>query len=135
MPTVSLTYQGSLRTEAVHEKSNNVLLTDAPTDNHGKGETFSPTDLVATAMISCMVTVMGILARKRNMNMGNVSSSVEKIMVNSPRRIGGMNIIITLSNHRLSMNERHLLEQTALNCPVAKSIHPDIQTHVKFVYN
>lgn len=134
MPTVSLTYEGSLRTRLVHEKSGSLLQTDAPVDNHGKGEAFSPTDLVAAALISCMVTVMGILAESKGFDMGKVTGSVNKIMGENPRRITGLDLVLEFSNPHLSQKERQMLENAAMNCPVAKSIHPEIIVQVRFNY-
>ncbi len=134
MPTVSLTYEGSLRTRLVHEKSGSPLQTDAPVDNHGKGEAFSPTDLVAAALISCMVTVMGILAESKGFDMGKVTGSVNKIMGENPRRITELDLVLNFSNPNLSQKERQMLENTAMNCPVAKSIHPEIIVQVRFNY-
>lgn len=133
--TVSLRYLGGLKTHAVHEESSTELITDAPTDNHGNGETFSPTDLIASSLVSCMMTVMGIEADKSDIQMGEVSGSVEKIMAPSPRRISQLNIELHFGSHQLNEAEKLILQDKALNCPVAKSIHPDIQVNVKFKYD
>lgn len=135
MNTIEFQYQGQLRTGATHLKSGNSLTTDAPVDNHGKGETFSPTDLVATALVSCMITVMGIKAEKHGCDMGEVTGSVKKVMADNPRRIGQLNVVIEFQGHRLSGQERALMQQTALNCPVAKSLHPDITQQVQFIFD
>ncbi len=105
MHTAKVTYQGELRTEAEHLRSGNVIHTDAPVDNNGKGEAFSPTDLVATATLTCMITMMGIKARKSDINMGEVSGSVKKIMVPAPRRIGELVIELNFEQHNLSDTE------------------------------
>ncbi len=135
MNTASFKYLGGLRTEATHLKSGSNLVTDAPTDNHGKGETFSPTDLVATALVTCMITVVGIQAEKHGWDLGEITSSVKKVMVSAPRRIGQLNVSIEFRGHRLNDLERNLVQQTALNCPVALSLHPDISQQVKFVFD
>ena len=132
--TAKTVYLGDLRTASVHLKSGNEILTDAPTDNHGKGEAFSPTDLMAAAMTTCMITVMGIAAEKNDWQMGEVIASVKKIMADNPRRIAKLEIEIYFSHHHLSATEKSLLEQIAINCPVAKSMHPDVVNQVKFEY-
>ncbi|HHG84342.1 MAG TPA: OsmC family peroxiredoxin [Bacteroidetes bacterium] len=118
-----------------HTKSGNQLVTDAPIDNNGKGEAFSPTDLVAAGLISCMVTVMGIHADRRGLNMGNVRGFVEKTMVNAPRRIAQLNVRIEFFNHSLSTPERQSLETIAINCPVAASLSPEIVQQTRFIYD
>jgi len=133
-PTSTIEYLGELRTEAIHVRSSNKIITDAPTDNHGKGEAFSPTDLLATSLVSCMITVMGIVAEKREITLGKVQGSVEKIMSSGPRRVSELNVQLTFSEYDLSEAERKILEDTALNCPVAKSTHPDITVNLKFTY-
>lgn len=133
--TANIEYLGELRTQAVHISSKSEITTDAPTDNNGKGELFSPTDLVATALVSCMITVMGIHAQKNNLHMGDLKGNVEKIMVSAPRRISMLNLELTFTGHRLNESEKKHLETIAINCPVAKSIHPDIAMNVKFSYS
>ncbi len=133
-PTSTIEYLGELRTEAIHVRSSNKIITDAPTDNHGKGEAFSPTDLLATSLVSCMITVMGIKAGKNEIAMGQVKGSVEKIMASGPRRVKELNVHLTFSDYDLNEAEKKFLEDTAINCPVAKSIHPDITVNLKFTY-
>lgn len=135
MSTATVTYQGDLRTEATHVRSESTLLTDAPVDNHGKGEAFSPTDLVATATLSCMITMMGITANKNDIDMGEVSGSVKKIMTPAPRAIGALQIEIKFGGQHLSDTDKALLENAALSCPVSRSLHPNIAINVKFVYD
>lgn len=118
----------------IHIRSGNSLITDAPTDNHGKGEAFSPTDLLAASMISCMVTVMGIAAEKRGWDMGQVKGTVEKHMAANPRRIARLDCHIHFTGNSLTADQRKLLEEVALNCPVAKSIHPDMEYNTEFSY-
>lgn len=134
MNTADFKYLGELRTESTHLRSGNSIVTDAPTDNHGKGEAFSPTDLVATSLVTCMITVMGIKAEKHGMDMGEVTGTVKKVMASEPRRVAQLNVEITIKGHRLSSNERNILEKTAITCPVSHSLHPDINQHVKFSY-
>lgn len=134
MVQIDIVYQGRLRTEATHGPSKTTVVTDAPVDNHGRGESFSPTDLVATALGSCMLTIMGIVAERRGLDLSGTRVVVEKHMVTDPvRRIGRLPVTITL-NRDYSAEERKLLEAAALTCPVHKSLHPDIDKPVTFVY-
>ncbi|MBF9238399.1 OsmC family protein [Hymenobacter sp. BT683] len=134
MNTATARYAGQLRTEATHVASGNVIQTDAPTDNHGRGEAFSPTDLVSTALGSCMMTVMGIVAARHELSLVDSTFAVVKHMSSeAPRRIAQIDITFSLSA-ALSANDRALLERTALTCPVALSLHPDIRQNVVFLY-
>ncbi|MCC7172286.1 MAG: OsmC family protein [Planctomycetes bacterium] len=134
MVQIDIVYQGRLRTEATHGPSKTTVVTDAPVDNHGRGESFSPTDLVATALGSCMLTIMGIVAERRGLDLSGTRVVVEKHMVSDPvRRIGRLPVKITL-NRACNAEERKLLEAAALTCPVHKSLHPDIDKPVTFVY-
>ncbi len=131
--TSSIIYEGQLRTSATHLQSQSVIETDAPTDNHGKGERFSPTDLVATALGSCMLTIMGIKAGEMNIELTGVKIDIQKHMKADPRRIGGVDVIFTFpSTLTLSEKEKTILQNAALTCPVAKSLHPDIAQNVSF---
>lgn len=131
--TSSIIYKGHLRTNATHLQSQSVIETDAPTDNHGKGERFSPTDLVATALGSCMLTIMGIKAGEMNIDLTGVKIDIQKHMKADPRRIGGVDVIFTFpSSLNLSEKEKTILQNAALTCPVAKSLHPDISQNVSF---
>jgi uncharacterized OsmC-like protein len=132
--TSTVTYEGALRTTATHIKSGNAITTDAPTDNHGKGENFSPTDLVATALASCMVTVMGIKANAKGINMDGTTSEITKIMASHPRRIAEVQIRIVMPANDYSAEDKKLLEHTARTCPVAKSVHPDMVQQVEFIW-
>ncbi len=131
--TSKVEYQGGLRTAAVHIKSNNTLITDAPTDNQGKGEAFSPTDLVATALASCMLTIMGIKANAMEIDLEGTKAEVIKIMATDPRRIDEVKIAIQL-NQQFDEKTRKILEKAALTCPVAKSLHPDLKQTITFDY-
>ncbi|UYQ91545.1 OsmC family protein [Chitinophaga horti] len=133
MQTAEIVYNGELRTTSTHVRSGTVVETDAPVDNNGKGERFSPTDLVSSALGSCMMTLMGISAKQHNWNIDGTKISILKIMGTDPRRITGVNVEITFpAGHGLGEKERAILERTALTCPVAKSLHPDIVQDVKF---
>jgi uncharacterized OsmC-like protein len=134
--TSTVIYEGDLRTVATHLQSGNSIETDAPTDNNGKGERFSPTDLVATALGSCMTTIMGMRAREMNLDIRGTKIDIEKIMKSDPRRIGGINLTIHLPA-KLVTNEkqRKILEKAAHTCPVLYSIHPDIELNILFHWN
>lgn len=132
--SISIDYEGALRCRATHGPSQNQFITDAPVDNHGKGESFSPTDLVATALASCMATVIGIKVQQKGYDVAGMKVSVEKHMSeDSPRRIVRLPITIQIplpEDHP----DRKLLEATALGCPVYHSVHPDIDKPVTFVW-
>jgi uncharacterized OsmC-like protein len=125
--TSKVTYLGDLRTEAEHLKSGIKIVTDAPTDNNGKGEAFSPTDLVATALGSCMMTIMGIAARNHEIDMAGTELSVNKIMESDPRRIGKIEIVMTMPANDYSKKERKILEAAAHGCPVGNTIKEGIE--------
>ena len=126
-------YKGQLRTEAKHLRSGSVIVTDAPIDNQGKGEAFSPTDLVATALASCMITIMGIVAERDGIKIEGVTADVDKIMSKEPRRIGEIKIIITFKS-KLTTDQRGKLERAAKTCPVSGSLHEDLKETIEFSY-
>lgn len=130
--TSSVLYNGELRTECTHLRSQSSFETDAPPDNNGKGERFSPTDLMATSLATCMVTVMGIKARSMGFDLNGIKVDVEKIMKADPRRVGGINLFYTIPEElqRLDKKEIAILKNTGINCPVQKSIHPDIEVNI-----
>ena len=131
--TSIVNYLGNLRTECVHVSSNNRIVTDAPKDNNGKGEAFSPTDLVASSLSSCILTVMGIVSMRIKYNLTNTKSSVKKIMGDNPRRIVEIVVRIEFSESA-DPTTRSKIEKAALNCPVAKSLHPDIKQNISFIW-
>ena len=131
--TSSIVYEGDLRTVATHVRSGSLIETDAPVDNQGKGERFSPSDLVATALGSCMMTIMGMRARDMDLDLTNVKIDVEKIMKADPRRIGGVNLTFHFpEGFAADAKQRTILEKAAHTCPVIYSIHPDIAVNVQF---
>ena len=134
MKTASVTYLGDLRTEAVHDRSGSRMITDAPVDNHGKGEAFSPTDLVGVALLTCMITTMGLAAQGREWNLGPVEGDVEKIMASGPRRISKLISHIRFLDCPLDEEQRKVMEAIGHNCPVAKGLHPDIVLETQFEY-
>jgi putative redox protein len=133
---INLVYEGELRCRAQHGPSGVVLHTDAPADNEGKGESFSPTDLVATALGGCMMTIMGIFARRHGWAIEGTKVKVLKEMVQQPfRRIGKLTVEMHVANGAtLGEKERRMLEQAAHSCPVLKSLHPDIEVPVTFCW-
>lgn len=133
--TSEIIYQGDLRTQATHLQSGDVILTDAPKDNHGKGEAFSPTDLVATALGSCMLSIMGIIANRHEINIVGTRVSINKIMQANPRRIAAVEVTMYMPQEvNYTAKERALLENAARTCPVALSLHPDLEQKLLFVY-
>ena len=131
--TSTVTYDGNLRTVGQHQKSGTTIETDAPVDNNGKGERFSPSDLVATALGSCMLTIMGMRAVEMKVDLKGTRIDVEKIMKQDPRRIGGLNLTFHFPDS-LEINERQqkILQKAAETCPVAYSINPEIELNVNF---
>ena len=125
-------YVGKLRTSSTHLSSGKNIITDAPTDNNGKGEAFAPTDLVSSALCSCMTTVMGICAEKGNFEMPNSTAKITKIMLSDPRKIFEIKIELNFDNNNLSDTQKNKLMSVAENCPVAKSLNPDIKQTLKF---
>ena len=127
MPTVSCRYSGELRCEATHHGSGAVLITDAPIDNAGKGEEFSPTDLLATSVATCMLTIMGIAAKSRDWSIEGSTAEVDKQMTQSgPRKVEKLRVHLKLPQH-LSNEQRALLQRVAEQCPVKRSLDPSIQ--------
>ena len=129
--TSNVTYLGELRTNAVHLASENSFITDAPLDNQGKGEAFSPTDIVSAALASCLLTIMGIKARDLGIDIAGTTAKVSKIMTSSPRRINEIKIAISISKS-FDTKTQSLLERAALKCPVANSLHPDLNQNISF---
>ena len=131
--TSKIVYEGNLRTIAQHLASGNRLETDAPLDNMGKGERFSPTDLVATALGSCMMTIMGIAAKEKNISLDGTEINIQKEMAINPRRIIGIMVEINFPRGlNIIKEDKIYLEKVAKACPVAKSIHPDIAQNIQF---
>jgi len=134
MVAIQFEYQGDLHCKAVHSPSGTELSTDAPKDNQGRGESFSPTDLVATALGTCMLTIMGIMARTLNIDIVGTTATVEKEMTTTaPRMIASLSVKIRVP-HSLSSENKQKLERAAHTCPVHKSLHPDIHTPIEFIW-
>jgi uncharacterized OsmC-like protein len=131
---VSMTgiYQGELRTEMTHLKSGNKIITDAPPDNNGKGEAFSPTDLTCASLNSCMMTLMGILAQREGIELKGLRSEIVKVMASNPRKIAEIKITFTLHNLVATDIQKEKLKRAALTCPVALSLSDSVQQIVEF---
>lgn len=129
--TSEVTYLGQLRTSSIHLQSGSEIISDAPTDNNGKGEAFSPTDTVANALASCMFTLMGIKATALNLELTGSKASVTKIMGTEPRRISEIHINFSM-NAQVDEKNKTIIEKTAMTCPVFYSLHPDIKKEISF---
>jgi uncharacterized OsmC-like protein len=132
--TIQTIYTGELRTQATHLASQNTIITDAPIDNNGKGEAFSPTDLLAASLGSCMLTIMGIAANTHGFSIDGTKISITKIMAANPRRVGEIIIDFSFPTNTYSDKERLLIEKAAASCPVALSLHPDLKQIVEFIW-
>ncbi len=130
--TSTVIYNGELRTTCTHVRSASFFETDAPIDNNGKGEHFSPTDLMATSLATCMITVMGIKARSMGFDLNDVKVEVQKIMKENPRRVGGINLFFHFPENFQKMDEKtkSILKHTGNTCPVQQSLHPEIAVNV-----
>jgi putative redox protein len=131
-PIISAEYKGDLRTEARHLRSGNTIITDAPPDNNGKGMAFSPTDLVCSALGSCMMTLMGILANREGIDLTGMTWQVEKIMSANPRKIAEVRIAFAHPQLVATEVQKEKLRRAALTCPVALSLHDSIKQEVTF---
>ncbi|HQV75977.1 MAG: OsmC family protein [Flavobacteriales bacterium] len=134
METASVTYLGELRTEALHTRSGDKVITDAPPDNQGRGEAFSPTDLLSTSLACCMMTLMGIAAREKDIPLNGLSAKVYKHMSAAPRKVERVEVHMTMDGEGLGARERTILETAARTCPVARSLHPDLLQDISFTY-
>lgn len=129
--TASIKYEGNLRCSALHIKSGTTIETDAPTDNRGKGEKFSPTDLLSVSLATCMLTTMAIKAGDLQVDITNSSADVTKHMLSDPRRVGKIEVTVNLPANG-TVRDRKILEKAGDNCPVMKSIHPDIEVVISY---
>ena len=131
--TASIIYQGDLRCQATHLLSGTVIESDAPTDNRGKGEKFSPTDLLCVSLGTCIITTIALKARDLSVDVKDTTIEVTKHMLNDPRRVGAIDVIVKFSQSLvIDEKDKIVLERTGNNCPVAKSIHPDIKTNIVY---
>lgn len=134
MSTSKVVYKGDLRTESTHLQSGTVILTDAPTDNHGRGEAFSPTDMVANSLATCMFSIMGIKAKQMDIDLVDSTADVTKVMQAEPRKIS--EIIVTFEmKANVDEKSKTILERAAMTCPVFLSLHPDIKKTITFNWN
>ncbi|MGK0389954.1 MAG: putative redox protein [Maribacter sp.] len=134
MITSKIVYKGGLSTEATHVRSSTIITTDAPVDNRGKGESFSPTDLVATGLAACMLSIMGIKAEDKDLDIVGASVECTKTMASDPRRISKIEVKIMMPDNGYSEKDKIILEKAALSCPVAKSLHPDLEQVLTIVW-
>jgi len=132
MATIETKYLGELRTEAKHVSSENKVITDAPIDNQGKGEAFSPSDLLTASLGSCMLTIMGIAAREQQISVDGATCSITKIMASEPRRVSEIQLVFHMPANDFSEKQRIIIERSARTCPVARSLHPDLIQDVVF---
>ena len=131
--TASIVYKGHLRCECTHLQSGTIIETDAPTDNRGKGERFSPTDTVCVALATCAVTTMAIKANDMDIDLSGTSIAVTKHMLSEPRRIGKIEVTLTFpASLQLNEKDRIILQRIGDNCPVVKSLHPDLNVHIEY---
>ena len=135
MPTSTVLYTSKLRTESTHTLSGNTIITDAPPDNKGRGEAFSPTDLLATSLASCMLTIMGIAANEKGFSIDGTKASVTKVMYSDPRRIGEIHVLLEFPQNNYSEKEKKIIEKAAYTCPVSQSLHPDLKQQIEFHFN
>ncbi|MEP7142148.1 MAG: OsmC family protein [Ferruginibacter sp.] len=132
--TATIQYEGNLRCKGRHLQSGTIVETDAPTDNRGKGERFSPTDLVCTALATCMATTMAIKATDMNIELNGLTVDVQKHMKNDPRRISKIDVKVSFAPSLvMEEKDRVILERTGNNCPVVKSLHPDIELNIEYI--
>ena len=131
--TTKIHYQGNLRTESTHVKSGTTILSDAPVDNKGKGETFSPTDLMSNALAQCTLTIMGIKANENGWNIDGSHAEMVKVMAANPRRVAEIQIRFMMKG-RFDQKTKTILENAGRTCPVSKSLHPDLVQNLEFVW-
>lgn len=134
MSTSKITYNGGLRTTSIHERSGKEIITDAPVDNKGKGEAFSPTDLLATSLGNCMLTIVGIAANEHGFNIDGTTCDITKIMAENPRRVAEIVVDFQFPANNYSDKDKKIIERSANTCPVMYSLHPDIKKTVTFNY-
>ena len=134
MATATITYNGELRTTSIHTQSGTEIITDAPTDNQGKGQAFSPTDLLATSLGNCMLTIIGITAKNHGFSVDGTTAEITKVMGQEPRRVVGIQVQFEFPANNYTEKEKTIIERAAKTCPVAYSLHPDIKQNVVFNY-
>jgi putative redox protein len=130
--TATVVYKGDLRCECTHMQSGTVIETDAPTDNRGKGERFSPTDTLCVSLATCMITTMGIRASDMQIDLGGTKLEITKHMLNDPRRIAKIDITLNIPLAGLDEKNKMVLQKIGDNCPVIKSLHPDLEVNIDY---
>jgi uncharacterized OsmC-like protein len=130
--TATVVYKGDLRCECTHTQSGTVIETDAPTDNRGKGERFSPTDTLCVSLATCMITTMGIRASDMQIDLGGTKLEITKHMLNDPRRIAKIDIVLNIPLAGLDEKNKMVLQKIGDNCPVIKSLHPDLEVNISY---
>jgi len=134
MPTIKTIYKGDLRTHITHIASGQIIVTDAPIDNQGKGEAISPTDMLSASLGSCMLTIVGIAARTHGFSIDGVEVSITKHMASNPRKVSKIEVRFSNFPQQYSAQERNIIEKAAKTCPVALSLHPDLIQDVAFIF-
>jgi putative redox protein len=132
--TASIIYQGNLRCMATHLQSGSIMETDAPTDNRGKGERFSPTDLLCVSLATCIVTTIAMKASDMDININDSKIAVTKHMLSDPRRVGKIDVKIDFTAQNVDEKTKIILERVGHNCPVHKSIHPDVEMNIEYIW-
>lgn len=135
MADITAKYLGDLRVECVHQQSGTVLVTDAPKDNNGKGEAFCPTDLCATALAACAMTIIGIYGKKHDVDVSGMTASVTKEMSANPRRIGKIEVTFVMPDREFTDKQKTMIERAAHTCPVHLSLHPDVEQVFTFKWS
>lgn len=134
MATSKITYQGGLRTSSVHERSGDVIITDAPVDNKGQGAAFSPTDLLATSLGNCMLTIVGIAADEHQFDIKGATCEITKVMAEQPRRVAEIIAVLQFPANGYTEKEQKIIERAAKTCPVFYSLHPDLKKTISFIF-
>ncbi|MDR1947245.1 MAG: OsmC family protein [Desulfovibrio sp.] len=134
MATSKVTYLGGLHTECTHLQSGAIISTDAPVDNHGRGEAFSPTDLFATTLAACAMTIIGIYGEEHNVDVVGMTAEVTKTMAEGPRRVAAVEVNITMPDKEYTDKQKVSLKRAALTCPVHKSLHPDVRQSINLIW-
>ena len=134
METSTVIYTGDLRTIATHRLSGDQITTDAPPDNKGRGEAFSPTDMLATSLACCMMTIMGLSAREHGFDIDGLTATVTKIMYADPRRVGEIHVSLMFPQNNYTEKQKKLIEKAAYTCPVSLSLHPDLKQEITFSF-
>lgn len=134
MPISTARYLGDLSIECTHLQSGGKILVDAPTDNHGKGEAFSPTDLFCTSLACCAMNIIGVYAQENGLDVSGMTAEISKSMAQNPRRVGGIEVVINMPDQEYSQWNKMNMESSIRKCPVGLSLHPEIRLDVRIVW-